>query len=57
MYLFLVPGDGDILLCMLDIELLNILQINCITIGTKKEEKGVNYNENKMGNINVGSEQ
>ena len=55
-HLFLVPGDGDVLLGMLDIEPLNILQINCNTIGTKKEEKGVNYNKNKRNAINAGSE-
>ena len=42
MHLFIVPGDGHVLLGMLDIELLNILQINWNTIGTKKEEKGTN---------------
>ena len=42
---------------MPDIKILKILQINCNTIGTKKEEKGVNYNQNKMNAINVGSEQ
>ena len=42
---------------MPDIELLNILQINCNTIGTEKAEKGVNYNKEKRNAINVGSEQ
>ena len=55
MHLFVVPWDGDVLLGMEDIELLNILQINCNTIGTKKEEKGMSYNENKRNAINVGS--
>ena len=52
---FVVPGGADALLSMLDIELLNILQI--IAIGTKKEEKGVKYSENKRNAINVGSKQ
>ena len=39
---FVVPGDRGALLDMPGIEPLNILQINCNTIGTKKEEKGVN---------------
>ena len=42
---------------MPDIELLNILQFNCNTIGTKKEEKGENYNLNKKNTIKAGSEQ
>ena len=42
MHLFVVSGDGDALLGMLDIELSNILQIYCNTIGTEKEEKGMN---------------
>ena len=41
---------------MLDIELLNIMQIHYNTIGTKKEEKGTNYNENKRNVINAVSE-
>ena len=45
------------LLGMPDIELLNILQINCNTIGTKKEETGTNYNEIKRNTISVGCEQ
>ena len=36
----MVPGNRDALLSILDIELLNILQINCNTIGTGKGEKG-----------------
>ena len=44
MHIFVVPQDGDTLLGMPDIELLNILQINCNIIGTKKK-KGANYNE------------
>ena len=44
---FLVPGDRDALLGMSDIGLLNILQFNFNTIGTKKEEKGLNYKQNK----------
>ena len=41
---------------MPDIELLNILQINCNTIGTEKE-KCANYRKNKRNTINVGNEQ
>ena len=54
---FVVPGDGDAILGMADIELLNLLQINCNIIGTKKEEKGMTNNKNKRNTINVGSEQ
>ena len=56
MHLFLVAGDGDILLDMLNIGLLNILQINCNTIGKEKEEKDVKYNQNKRNTINAGDE-
>ena len=42
MHLFVVPEDGDALLGMPDIELLNILQINCNTIDTVKEENAFN---------------
>ena len=42
---------------MPDIEVLNILLINCNTIGTKKEEKGMKCNKNEMKIINVVSEQ
>ena len=35
---FVVPGDGDALLGMPNIEVLNILQINYNTIGTKRGE-------------------
>ena len=38
-------------------ELLNILQINYNTIGTKREEKHANYNKDKGNVLNVGSEQ
>ena len=54
---FVVPGDRGALLGMLSIELLNILQDNCNTIGTKKEEKGANYKKNKRNATSVGSEQ
>ena len=54
---FVVPGDGDALLGMPDIELLNILQINCDTTGTKEEERGMNYNQSKKNAIKVGSKQ
>ena len=36
---FVVPGYGEVLLGMPDIELLNILHMNCNTVGTEKEEK------------------
>ena len=42
---------------MLDNELVNLLHINCNTIGTKKEEKSMKYNQNKGKVINAGSEQ
>ena len=35
-----VPGDGEALLGMPDIELFNILNINCTTIGKETEGKG-----------------
>ena len=54
---FAVQGDGDASLGMPDIELLNILQINCNRRDTKKEKKDMNDNENKRNAINVGSEQ
>ena len=41
---------------MSDIELLNILNINCNTIGTDKEEKGVNCNMRKDSILSAGSE-
>ena len=37
-HLFVIPGDGDTF-SMLDMELLNILQINYNTIGTKKRRR------------------
>ena len=52
MHLFVVPRDGDALLDMFDIELLNVLQINCSTISTRKKGKGVKY-ENIRNDINV----
>ena len=36
---FVVLGDGEALLGMPDIELLNILNINCSTIGVRKMRK------------------
>ena len=45
------------LLGMPDIELLNILNINCNTIGTEKEEKGANCNVSKYSILSAGSEQ
>ena len=36
---FVVPGSGEELLGMSDIELLNFLNISCNKIGTDKEEK------------------
>ena len=44
---FVVPGNEEALLGMPDIELLNILNINCNTIGTEEEEKGTNCNVSK----------
>ena len=54
---FLVPGNGEVVLGMLDIELLNIFNINCNTIGTDKEEKGKNCNMRKDSILSAGSEQ
>ena len=52
-----VPGDREALLGIPDIGLLNILNINCNTIGTEKEEKGVNCYVSKGGILSAGSEQ
>ena len=38
---FVFPGNREVLLSMPDIELFNILNVNCITIGTAKEEIGI----------------
>ena len=54
---FVVPGNREVLLGMSDTELLNILNINCKTIGTDKEEKGVNCNMRKDSVLSAGSEQ
>ena len=56
MYLFVVPGDGDTLLGMPDIDLFNILQSNCKMKGTKKDENDTNYNQIKKNTINAGSD-
>ena len=39
---FVVPGNGQALLGMPDIELLNILTISYHTVGTEKEDKDTN---------------
>ena len=54
---FVVPGNGEALLGMPDIELLNILNINSNTIGTDKEEKGINCKMRKDRILGAGSEQ
>ena len=36
---FVVQGNGEVSLGMADIELLNMLNINCNTIGIEKEER------------------
>ena len=36
---FVFPGNGQALLCMPDIEILNILTIYCNAIGTKEKER------------------
>ena len=51
MHLLIVSGDGDVLLGIPDIMVLNILQISCNTVGTKKKEKGANYKENETPSI------
>ena len=53
---FVVLGDREVLLGMPDIELLNILNINCNTIGAEKDEKGMNCSANKDSTIDAGSE-
>ena len=40
--LFVVPGNGQALLGMPDIEILNILNINCNTIGTMETGRAAN---------------
>ena len=52
---FAVLGDEEALLGIPDREMLNILNINCNTIGAQKDEKGVNYNANKDSTIDSGS--
>ena len=52
-----VPGNGEVLLGMPDIELLNILNINCNKIGTEKEEKCADCNMRKDSILGAGSEQ
>ena len=54
---FVVLGNGGTLLGMPDIELLNILNINHNTIGTEKEEKGINCIMRTDGILSAGSEQ
>ena len=49
MHFFAVPGNREALLSMLDNELLNIVNKNCNTISTEKEEKGMNCNMRKDG--------
>ena len=52
-----VPGNREVLLGMSDIEQLNILNINCNTIGIDKEEKGKNCNMRKGSVFGEGSVQ
>ena len=52
---FVVLADAKALLGMPDIEFLNILNINCNTIGTEKDEKGTNCNANKGSTIDERS--
>ena len=54
---FVVWGDGEALSSMPDIELLNILNINCNTIGAENDAKGMNCNVNKDGTMDAGSKQ
>ena len=54
---FVVPGNGEALFSMPDIELLNILNINCNTMGTDKEEKRCELQHEKNSVLSAGSEQ
>ena len=54
---FIVLGNGEVSLGMPEIELLSILNINCTTIGTEKEKKGVHCNMKKDSILSAGSEQ
>ena len=54
---FVVSGNGEALLGMSDTELLNILNINCNTIGTMKGEKSANCNMIKESVLSAGNEQ
>ena len=44
--LIVVPGNGQALLGMPDIEILNILTINCLTRGTQKTDGATKCNTN-----------
>ena len=57
MHFFVVPGNGETLLGMPDIELLNLLNINCNTVGTNKEGKGTKGNMRIGSVLNAGNEQ
>ena len=54
---FVGPGNGEALLAMPDIELLNILNINCNTVVTEKDKKGTNCNMRIDSILGAGSEQ
>ena len=54
---FVVLGDGESLIAIPDIELLNISNINYSTIGAEKDKKGANCNANRDSTIDAGSEQ
>ena len=52
----MVPGNSEALVHMPEIELLNILNINCNTVGTKRK-KGTNCNMRNDSILSAGSEQ
>ena len=45
-YFFVVPGNGQALLSMLDIKTLDILTINCNTIETQEADRANKYSSN-----------
>ena len=53
---FVVAGDKEVLLGIPDIELLNILNRNCNTISTNKDEKGANCNASEDSIPSAASE-
>ena len=54
---FVVPGNGQALLGIPDIEILNIQTMICNTIGTKDTDIDANYSTNRPVTHDAGSEQ